>query len=90
MLEALETPGGEDGDRAEQLVEALSVEAQEIKSGLSDLDRAVREQDEQAIQSAVQRVEQIDDRSPTGWPRSSAPTSASTESAGVPPDGWNL
>lgn len=61
-LEALETPGGEDGERAEQLVEALSNEAQAIKPILGRLEQAVREDDPQALNEASQRLGQINER----------------------------
>lgn len=55
-------PGGEDGERAEQLVEALSDEAQAIKPILEQLDQAVRDDDAQALNEARQRLEEVDER----------------------------
>jgi hypothetical protein len=62
QLDGLETPGGEDGERAAKLVASLSEEARVVKPVLKLLDRAVRDKDMRAVEEARRRLEGIDEQ----------------------------
>jgi hypothetical protein len=59
-LRDLETPEGEDGERAEQFVAAVEREANEqLKPALRDLRAAAERRDVDALQTAAERVQNV-------------------------------
>jgi hypothetical protein len=64
-MDGLETPSGEDGERAEEFVSSLKTDTQnQIRPALDDLSSAAESGDEQALVRAAERVQNVEtDRS---------------------------
>lgn len=61
-MKDLERPEGEDGERAEEYVNRLETALEEeVVPALDELEQAVREEDEERIAAAAQRLQAIDE-----------------------------
>jgi hypothetical protein len=63
QLKELETPGGGDGEKAEQFISTIEKETNEtLKPALEDIRNAAQAKDQKALQDAVKKLQQAETR----------------------------
>jgi hypothetical protein len=60
-LDELETPSGDEGEKAQQFIDAVKADAQgKIKPALAEMKTAAEKKDEQGVVAAAEKIQKID------------------------------
>jgi hypothetical protein len=60
QLDEIETPSGDDGDKAQEFVDAVKANSEEFNKGLDELKKAAEANDAKGVQAAGEKISAID------------------------------